>query len=112
MAKNNEFVNYIMELMEPFEDVNIKSMFGGYGIFKNGLMFAIVANDALYFKVDAFNKFEFDRLELGPFMYAKGKKPTAMSYHRAPEEVFDSSDNMLLWAKLGFDAALRTKKKK
>ena len=112
MAKQSEFVNYILELLELFEGTTAKSMFGGFGIFKNGIMFGLVAEDTLYFKVDEFNKFEFERLELGPFIYMKGNKPMPMSYHRAPDEALDNSDEMLRWAQFGFEAALRVKKKK
>ncbi len=111
MASKSEFIIYLMELLEPFEGVTSKSMFGGYGIFKEGLMFALVADDTLYFKADDFNRFEFDRLNLGPFIYTKGKKPMPMSYHKAPDEALDSSDEMIRWAQFGFDAALRAKKK-
>ena len=111
MAKQSEFVTYLMELLEPFEGVSSKSMFGGYGFFKEGLMFALVANDTLYFKVDDFNRFEFERLKLGPFVYMKTNKPMPMSYHKAPDEALDNSDEMVRWAQLGFDAALRAKKK-
>ena len=111
MAKRNEFVNYLLEMMEPFEGVSSKAMFGGYGIYKDGVMFGLIAEDTLYLKVDDFNRFEFERLDLGPFIYTKGKKPMAMSYHRAPEEALDNSDEMVRWAQLGFEAALRNKKK-
>lgn len=111
MAKKNEFVSYLMELMEPFGGVSSKSMFGGYGIYKDGIMFGLVAEDTLYLKVDDFNRFEFERLDLEPFVYTKGKKPMAMSYNRAPAEALDNSDEMVRWAQLGFEAALRNKKK-
>lgn len=111
MAKTNEFMNYVLELMEPFGGVSSRAMFGGYGIYKEGVMFALVAEDTLYFKVDDFNRFEFERLDLGPFIYIKGKKPMAMSYYRAPEEAVDESDEMVRWAQVGFEAALRNKKK-
>jgi len=55
MASKSEFVKYLLELLEPFENVTSKSMFGGYGIFKDGLMFALVADDTLYIKTDDFN---------------------------------------------------------
>ena len=32
--------------------VNAKAMFGGYGIFLNGLMFALIADSVLHLKVD------------------------------------------------------------
>jgi len=39
-----------VELMDYFENVTAKAMFGGYGIFREGVLFALVANDILYFK--------------------------------------------------------------
>ncbi len=112
MAKSNEFINYLLELLEPFDGVTSKAMFGGYGIYKDGTMFGLVSEDILYFKVDDFNRFEFERLNLGPFIYTKGKKPMAMSYYQVPPEALDNSDDMIRWAQLGFEAALRNKKKK
>ena len=76
MAKENEFVNYILELLELFEGTTTKAMFGGYGIFKDGIMFGLVADDTLYFKVDEFNKFEFERLELDHFVLSFIKNET------------------------------------
>ena len=79
MAKRNEFVNYLLEMMEPFEGVSSKAMFGGYAIYKDGVMFGLIAEDTLYLKVDDFNRFEFERLDLEPFIYTKGKKPMAVA---------------------------------
>jgi DNA transformation protein and related proteins len=111
MAVKSEFVNYLMELLEPFEGVSAKSMFGGFGIFRDSLMFALVAEDTLYIKTDDFNRFEFERLNLGPFMYTKDNKSMPMKYFRVPDEALDSSEELLRWAQLGFEAALRAKKK-
>jgi DNA transformation protein len=41
MAKQKEFVSYLVENMEMLGDVNARAMFGGYGIFLNGLMFGL-----------------------------------------------------------------------
>ncbi len=111
MAKPNAFTDYILELMEPFGDVKSRAMFGGYGIYKDGLMFGLVADDVLYLKVDDFNRFEFERKGLGPFMYEKGAKSVAMSYYQVADEALDNSDEMARWAQLGFEAAVRKKKK-
>ena len=111
MASKSEFVKYLLELLEPFESVTSKSMFGGYGIFKEGLMFALVADDTLYIKTDDFNRFEFERLNLGAFMYTKNNKSMPMKYFRVPDEALDNSDELIRWAQFGFDAALRAKNK-
>jgi len=105
MAKKSEFVEYLLEILEPFAGVTAKSMFGGYGVFKEGLMFALVADDTLYFKVDDFNRFEFERLNLGPFIYMKGDKPMPMSYYKAPESALDNSEEMVRWALARYELA-------
>lgn len=109
MKKENEFLNYILELLDSLEGITVKSMFGGVGIFREGLMFAIVSSDNLYFKADEFNKFEFEHLNLKPFEYTKNGKKIYLSYYHAPEEVFDNSHDMVRWAELAFEAALRKK---
>ena len=98
-------------MMEPFGGVSSRAMFGGYGVYKDGVMFGLISEDTLYLKVDDFNRFEFERLKLGPFVYTKGKKPMTMSFHRAPDEALDNSEEMIRWIQLGFEAALRNKKK-
>lgn len=52
MAMRNEFVEYLLELLEPSGGVRAKAMFGGFGIYRDNLMFGLVADDILYFKVD------------------------------------------------------------
>jgi len=110
MAIKSDFINFLLDLLQPFQGVTAKSMFGGFGLFKDGMMFGLVADDTLYFKVDDQNKAKFIKADLKPFMYRKGEKEMAMSYYNAPEEALDNSDEMLVWAQLGFDAALRKKK--
>jgi len=115
MVKNQSdsgFVNYLLELLEEFPDVTAKRMFGGHGIFRDGLMFGLVADSTLYLKVDDQNRAEFEERDLGPFTYEAKGKPIKMSYYRAPEEVLDYSDDMLAWAEGAYAAALRAKRPK
>ena len=42
MAKNNEFVSYLLEMLQEFGQVRAKAMFGGFGIYRNEFIFAIV----------------------------------------------------------------------
>jgi DNA transformation protein len=84
-------------------------MFGGYGIFREGLMFGLVADDVLYLKADDQNKEDFTARGLEPFVYVKDGKPMAMSYHQAPGEALDNSDEMIFWADNAYQAAVRAK---
>src|SRR5205085_3165369 len=69
VAKNNEFVNHVVETLRDFGLVTAKPMFGGWGLYHEGLFFALVIQDALYLKVDDENRAEFDRAKLPPFTY-------------------------------------------
>lgn len=110
MAAESDFVDYLLELLAEFPDVSAKRMFGGYGLFRDGLMFGLVADSTLYLKVDDQNRADFEAQELEAFTYKGKGKPVSMSYHRAPAEALDNADDMLTWAESAYAAALRAKK--
>ncbi len=108
----NYFIDYLLELLAPLKHVRARKMFGGYGIFKEDLMFGLVADEVLYLKVDQETIRDYEAQGLGPFVYEKKGKTMAMSYYQAPEEAMDSSSELCEWAERAYRAALRAKKKK
>jgi DNA transformation protein and related proteins len=110
MASNpqqREFAHYIVDLLQSVGPVTAKPMFGGFGLFLDGLMFGLIADSALYFKADSLSKMEFEQHDLAPFTYFKQNKPMQLSYWQAPDECLDSSDAMLEWGSKGYLAAQR-----
>ena len=77
----SEFVEYLKELFQEFGPVNARRMFGGHGIFFDGLMIGLVADDRLYLKVDAQSVTKFTERSLPQFQYPKGDKVVGMSYY-------------------------------
>ena len=114
MNSHPEFVNYLLELFESFGQVTAKRMFGSHGLFRDGLIFALIIDDTLYLKVDENSKKDFEVRGLRPFEYEKKGKTVTVSYYQAPEEAMENSDEMNHWASKAFAAALRanTPKKK
>ncbi len=106
----SEFVTYLHEVFASFGPISSKRMFGGHGIYHQGLMFGLVADDALYLKADALSRGEFDSRGLLPFEFVKQGKPTQMSYFAVPERIFDDPDDAAVWANRGFQAAVRCMK--
>lgn len=112
MTTKRDFVDYLLELLAPLDGVSAKRMFGGYGLFRHGLMFGLVTDETAYFKVDDQSVARFTERELEPFTYLKAGKTMQMSYYRAPEETMDDSETMCEWAMLAYEAALRVPKAK
>ena len=75
-AKEKEFVSYVVELMQPVGMVSAKRMFGGYSIFLDGMMFALVADSTLYLKADAETENVFEENGLERFKYNKRERNT------------------------------------
>ncbi len=107
MAEKNEFREYLLDLLAGFGPVEVRAMFGGYGIFKRNQMFAIVLDDTLFFKADEKSKGDFEARGLKPFTYQRKTREIALSYYRAPEETLEDARAMRNWAEKAYIAALR-----
>lgn len=115
MAVNNkeqEFVSYVVDMMQTIGPVYSKKMFGGHGIFLEGLMFALIADNELYLKADRESEGDFSERGLEPFTYNKKGKLIEMSYFQAPEEAMEDSEIINEWGNKGYRAALRAAVKK
>ncbi|MEJ0012598.1 MAG: TfoX/Sxy family protein [Bauldia sp.] len=101
-------VDHLTELFAPVRGVTFKRMFSGYGIMKDGMMFALIAGDVLYFRADdaavARHKAE-GAPQWQPHM--RGKTMTTMPYWQVPERLFDEPDEFAEWAREAFAIAKR-----
>ena len=109
---SNDFVDYVMELLGPFGTVGARRMFGGHGVYLDGLMFAIVSEDTLYLKADEMNRIEFEQAGCEIFGYAREGRRATLGFFRAPEAAMESPELMLPWARTAYAAALRANAKK
>ena len=103
----NEFIGFLQELFEKWGQVTARRMFGGHGLYHEGLMFAIVVDNRLYLKTDDINRPDFEVLGLTPFTYPMKGKTVALSYWSAPDAMFDDPTEAVRWAHSAWDAAAR-----
>jgi DNA transformation protein len=88
-------------------------MFGGTGIYRDGLIFALAIDDAIYLKTDADCREAFKAAGAHPFSYMrKDGRRAEMTYYSLPEEALDDPDRLASWAELAYSAALRAKERK
>jgi len=112
VPEHNPFVDEVLDRLQPVFPVNSRKMFGGHGIFHDGLMFALIADNELYLKACPETQAFFTDLNLEPFTYYKKDKPYRMAYYLVPESFFEDEDTTGLWARRAFEAALIAKHKK
>ena len=60
MSDDREFASHVVDLLDPFGVAESKRMFGGFGIFHQGLMIALIAEGSLYLKADEKSRSLFD----------------------------------------------------
>lgn len=97
--QENEYLVYVLnDVLGHIPGITSRAMFGGYGIYKDGSIFALIAYDQLYFKVGESNKGDYTSRESEPFVYKQGgHKKTTMSYWLVPEEILHDKDEICIW---------------
>ena len=94
------------DLFAPWARVTVKRMFGGLGVWRDGLMFALVAGGTLYLKTDDESRAAFEAAGGKPFVYRGKVKPVSVAYWTPPAAIFDDEDSLREWAGRAFAAAL------
>lgn len=112
MAATDEFLTFIGDQFRPFGEVQIRGMFGGHGIFRDGVMFALIADETTYLKAGAENDPDFDAENMPHFTYEGKNKPVQMSYWRLPDHVLEDAETLSDWAQKAFTVALAAKRPK
>jgi DNA transformation protein len=103
----SDFVEYLHEVFDRFGPIAAKRMFSGFGLYRDGLMFALVHQDALYLKTDATNVAAFEALGLASFEFMRQGRVMKTSYYLAPAEIMEDRELAAEWARRSFEAALR-----
>jgi len=110
MAVSESYRGFVLEQLGRVTPVTGKSMFGGVGIYAQGLFFALIAEDRLYFKVDDTTRQDFERLGMEPFR--PFGEESAMGYYEVPADVVEDSVQLAAWMKKATDIAAKAKAKR
>lgn len=98
MSTASALIEELKEHLAPLGQISARRMFGGAGVYCDGLIFAILVDDELYLKTGDVNRPDFVAEGLPPFSYeAKQGRTVVTSYYRAPERIFDDPDDLRAW---------------
>ncbi|MHC4537701.1 MAG: TfoX/Sxy family protein [Planctomycetota bacterium] len=110
MPVSDEFIDYVMDQLAAWADVSVRRMFGGAGLYCDGVMFGLIADDVAYLKVDDSNLEDFVKAGSSPFNpYPDKAKTTVMSYYEIPVDVLEDRDQLAIWAERSLVIAQKKK---
>ena len=110
MAVSESYREFVLEQLGRVTPVTGKSMFGGVGIYAQGLFFALIAEDRLYFKVNDTTRPDFERLGMEPFR--PFGEDSAMGYYEVPADVVEDATQLAAWMRKAIEVASKANGKK
>lgn len=106
MARPAAFFDFALALFSGWAPVSLKRMFGGAGLYREGRMFGLIADDQIYLKVNDQTRDQFAAAGSRPFIFTgKSGKGIAMSYFSLPDAALDDAETLRQWADLAWRAA-------
>jgi DNA transformation protein and related proteins len=100
----DSFHEFVRELFAKMGPITVKRMFGGAGVYTEGLMFALLSDDVIHIKVDGALKSDLIAEGCGPFVWTPRQGPRAgeqidLGYWRLPEAALDDPDLAVEWGR-------------
>ena len=109
MAVSSSFKTLVLDqLSRAVSRVRARPMFGGVGLYSGELFFALIADDTVYFKVDASTRPEFEARGMEPFR-PFGDEGGTMQYYQLPEDILEDPETLRLWAEKALTIARQNK---
>ena len=109
MSVSNDYRDFVLEQLAAAGSVSPRAMFGGVGLYLDGLFFALIDDDTLYFKVDEASRRRFEAAGSRPFCPDARRPEQAMGYWQVPAEVLENPDELVAWAREAVGVALATR---
>ncbi len=111
MSVSSEYQEYVTEQLSTVGYIAAKRMFGGVGLYADGVFFALIDDDILYLKVDDSNRPDFEEAGMDAFR-PYPDKTRVMQYYEVPVEVIEDRDELFNWSMKSVTVARNAKKNK
>lgn len=106
MAVNEDFKNFVLDQLHGLGEYEMKNMFGGTALLKNGSAFAKIKHDKVWLKVDESNVDSFKNQGMQQYVYGKDNS-RKLNFYETPIDVIEDRDKLVEWAKKSIEVALK-----
>jgi DNA transformation protein len=98
MARRDPLLDYLVDHLSLLGAAQGRSMFGGFGVYLDGLIVGLIAFDTFYLKADDTNRADFETAGAEPFRYGRsGKTATINAYWTCPADVLEDPELLRAW---------------
>ncbi len=87
------------ELLDALGPISVRKMFGGAGLYHDGTIFCLIAEEEIFLKASGAFADELSMLGSSPFIYGGKGKPVAMPYWRVPDHALDDPEEAVTLAR-------------
>jgi DNA transformation protein len=108
MSESASFVEFVLEQLAGLGAVTGKRMFGGVGLYCGGQFFGLIADGALYLRVDEHNRGDYLARGMPPFRPYRDRPEVSMSYYQAPVDVIEDPEGLVEWSRAAVRAAVES----
>ncbi|AUI85795.1 DNA transformation protein [Vibrio azureus] len=98
-----------MKLFEVLGKIKSRSMFGGFGLFADETMFALIVNNQLHIRADQQASSHFETQGLKPYVYKKRGFPVVTKYYAISDQLWESPQRLLEVARQSLATAQKEK---
>jgi DNA transformation protein and related proteins len=106
MPLSCEYLDFLIEQLAPLGRLTVRRMFGGAGLYCDGLFFGLIWHDTLYLRADERNRADYTTRGMQPFRPRAGRRQGSVHYYAAPAEVLEDTATLCGWARYSLAAAL------
>jgi DNA transformation protein len=100
------YLAYVLEQLERLGSLRPNRMFGGVGLYADGLFFGLIDDDTLFFKTGERNIAAYRERNMPRFMPFPEKTNLALGYHQVPADVIEDAETLVSWAREAVAVAL------
>lgn len=104
MTVSNSFLLHAVESMSHVAPVSYRRIFNGYGIYHQGVQFAIVINDRLYFRADDYSRGLYIAKRMTAFLPSTIETGES-NFFQLPDEVLTHPAELIFWMRIAVEAA-------
>lgn len=85
----------MVNLFSPLGEITLRSMFGGFGLFADGVIFSLIKNEHLHIRSHESTRHEFKKRGYKVYSYEKRGLPVMTRYYAVPKDVVNDSKQVI-----------------